>query len=118
MSSKYSNILLLSLLFCLTLTACSNSTEENPLAAEGKKVYATNCLGCHPLNLSKPNVGPDLAGLDSDAILEESIREPGKQVTTGYQNLMPSADQLGLSDADIKALLRYLTSLSKTKVGQ
>jgi mono/diheme cytochrome c family protein len=120
MSAKYFRIFLFSLLFCLAFTACSSSTEADLLVTQGEKIYTANCLGCHPSDAGQPSVGPNLvglstslrdAGLDVKSILEESIREPGKQIATGYQNLMPSADSLGISNADIDALLAYLSTL-------
>ena len=64
------------------------------------------------------HVGPDLthladraatrvAGLDAPAYVRQSIREPGAYRVPGYNALMPD---LGLSDADIDALIAFLLS--------
>ncbi|MEN8241240.1 MAG: cytochrome c [Chloroflexota bacterium] len=125
MTSKSFTILLIVISLSLGFTACSDSPEGDPLAAQGKKLYAANCLSCHPIDPSQPRVGPDLAGLsdkltasglDAAAVLEESIREPGKEITEGYQDLMPAAAVLGLGDEEISALISYLENLSDEHV--
>jgi mono/diheme cytochrome c family protein len=110
------------LLLCIFLAACSSTTEGDPLLAQGEKLYTTNCLSCHPIDPEQPLVGPYLVGLGArlqasgqaaEGILEESIREPGKVLSTGYQNLMPAAEVLGLNEEDIQALIAYLVSLEE-----
>lgn len=113
-------LFLTAVLFAFILPACGPSENQDPLLTEGERLYKANCLSCHPLDSSQPQVGPHLvglgsemaaAGLDAAALLEESIRQPGVVITSGYQDLMPAADVLGLSDSDIDALVAYLLSL-------
>jgi mono/diheme cytochrome c family protein len=110
------------LLLGIFLAACSGSSKGDPLLTKGEKLYTTNCLSCHPTDPEQPRVGPYLVGLgaqlqasgqDAEDILQESIREPGKVLSTGYQNLMPAADVLGLSGEDIDALVAYLIGLEE-----
>ena len=122
MKSKFLMIILAAVSLGLLFSACSDSPVGDPPAAEGKKLYAANCLSCHPIDPSQPRVGPDLVGLsarlsssgrDAAGFFEESIREPEKEISAGFQNLMPSADLLGLSDAEIEAVLAYLAILTE-----
>ena len=121
MRSKLFLIVLVITTICIPLAACSSSSAEVSSTAAGEKIYAANCLSCHPTDPNQPRVGPDLVGLsdtlrdsgmDADFILKESIIEPGKEITPGYQDLMPSADLLGLSEMDVDALVAFLSSLS------
>jgi mono/diheme cytochrome c family protein len=102
------------------LSACGNKSGEDPLLAEGERLFNTHCLSCHPTAPAAPHVGPHLVGLgenlnasgqDAAALLEESIRQPDKVITTGYQNLMPAPELLSLSDDDVNALVAYLVTL-------
>ena len=122
MLPKKFSILLVILLLGMALNACSGSPAGDPLIAEGEKLFSAKCLSCHPTDPEQPRVGPDLVGLgarlqasgkEAAAVLGESIRQPGKVLSTGYQDLMPSADVLGLNAEDIEALTAYLISLDR-----
>ena len=102
------------------LSACGSSIDQDPLIAQGERLYNNNCLSCHPTDPGQPRVGPLLVGLganleaggqDASAILEDSIRNPSSVITTGYQDLMPDAELLGLNDADVDALIQFLLTL-------
>lgn len=102
------------------LSACTTGIERDPLASEGEQIFSANCLSCHPVDPDQPNVGPSLLGLNASLLnsgqdpavyIEESIRLPGKMITPGYQNLMPAAEVLGLSDEEVQALVHYLVIL-------
>lgn len=121
MKTKQVLILLLVLITIFSLSACGTS-EEDPQLAVGERLFTANCLSCHPPNPASPRVGPLLVGLganlqaagwDAAALLEDSIRYPSREITTGYQDLMPAAEVLGLSDEDINALVAYLLNLSE-----
>jgi cytochrome c2 len=122
MALKKFTVLGIILLLSIFFAACSGTTDGDPLLTQGEKLYTTNCLSCHPIDPEQPRVGPYLVGLgtrlqasgqDAADIFGESIREPGKVLSTGYQNLMPAADVLGLSEEDIQALIAYLISLEE-----
>jgi cytochrome c oxidase subunit 2 len=92
------------------------------LVAEGRAVFASaGCSGCHSLDGSA-GVGPTLKGVagrevqlsdgrtlrvDAD-YLAESISDPDAAVVEGYSpGTMPA---LGLSDAEVAALVAFLRS--------
>lgn len=90
-------------------------------AARGQQLFAQNgCSACHRTD-STTLVGPGLAGLaeragtrvagqPADAYIEESIRDPGKFIVPGFQNLMPATFG-ALPAADIADLMAYIKSL-------
>lgn len=125
MISKFFTFFTVVIAFSMIISACSGEPVDDPMAAEGKKLVAANCLGCHPIDPSQPRIGPDLVGLSDRltasgniavAVLEESIRQPGKEIAPGYQDLMPSADLLGLGDEEIEAIITYLGTLTEQGV--
>jgi mono/diheme cytochrome c family protein len=88
-------------------------------ATDGQAIFQSRCTSCHTIGGGKL-IGPDLAGVttrrDPDWILS-FIKDPDKVIDSGdtiaaqlladHNNVrMPN---LGLSDADIQALLAYLT---------
>ena len=96
-------------------------------AGHGKALYASlGCQGCHTLNGSK-SAGPTFKGLAGseveladgskatadDAYLDESIRDPDKQIVKGYQKgLMSSTIKPGqVSEADTDDLVAFIESL-------
>jgi cytochrome c551/c552 len=104
--------------------ATSNSSDHPPAStvttARGTLLFATKgCVGCHThasLPSARMQVGPDIthladraatrvAGLDAQAYVRQSIREPGAYRVPGYTAVMPD---LGLSDADIDSLIAFL----------
>ena len=103
------------------LAACGGEPQEDPVLAQGEKLFNTHCLACHPTDVSQPRVGPNLVGLgisletsgeDAAASLEESIRFPSQVITSGYQDLMPAPEVIGLDDADIETLVVFLLTLN------
>lgn len=117
--SKFCLIFLLIITF---ISACSSSLNDGSLAAQGETLFVANCIACHPTDTAQPHVGPNLIGLasrlensgqDSASSLKESIQKPGDVLSTGYQDLMPPANVLGLTDEDIDALIVYLINLTE-----
>jgi mono/diheme cytochrome c family protein len=97
------------------------------LAGKGQKLYASlGCQGCHTTDGSK-STGPSFKGLYGRqtkltngqtvsakmAYLLDSIRDPDKQIVTGYQpGIMSSAIKPGsVSVADAKALIAFIKTL-------
>jgi mono/diheme cytochrome c family protein len=110
------------ILLAIGVGACG-SADQDPLVAQGERLYKNNCLSCHPTDPTQPRVGPYLVGLganleasgqDATTVLEESIRNPGSVITTGYQDLMPPAEVLGLGDTEIEALVAFLLALEES----
>ncbi|TME87106.1 MAG: cytochrome c [Chloroflexi bacterium] len=106
-------------------SAATSRSSDQPYAStassvRGRLLFATKgCTGCHThasLPSAHMQVGPDLthladraatrvAGLDARAYVRQSIRDPGAYHVPGYTAVMPD---LGLSDADIDALIAFL----------
>lgn len=87
----------------------------------GEALFASNgCSACHSTG-SNAVVGPGLAGigdragsrvagLDADAYISQSVREPGAFIVDGFTNSMSSF--AGLSDAEVTNLIAYLKTLN------
>ncbi|HZB95405.1 MAG TPA: cytochrome c [Herpetosiphonaceae bacterium] len=86
--------------------------------ALGKRLYATNCAGCHGANLEgAPGGGPDAAPplnasgparQRSDTWLFTTIRDGGQATAPpGTTSFMPAMGG-SLSDAEIRAIIAYL----------
>ncbi len=102
-------------------SAPAGAVAETPRGGDvdGEAVFAANCSSCHSTDDNKI-VGPGLAGvgdragsrvagMDADAYLEQSLREPGAFVVEGFPAVMPGWSQLG--DDTIDALVTYLKTL-------
>lgn len=90
---------------------CPPSLSEVPGV---RLIYRHECGRCHYLELPdcRGTMGPSLVGVgkrQSRAYLEESLKDPSRQVARGYLNAMPSF--AGLSEAEIRELVDYLTTL-------
>jgi cytochrome c oxidase subunit 2 len=89
-------------------------------AADGKTLFADNgCGGCHTLADAgtQGTTGPDLdkvlKGKDA-AFIQESITDPNKEIAPGFQgNLMPQDFRQKLSPDQLKALVDYLSQVTK-----
>ena len=78
---------------------------------------ARGCIGCHTVNGSGGGIGPDLThlaaragsrvdGLDADAYVRQSIREPQAFLVPGFEGArMPT---LPLSDTELDAVVQFL----------
>jgi mono/diheme cytochrome c family protein len=91
------------------LSACGGGSSSLPKnAGPGERAYfKAGCGGCHtfaPAN-STGTVGPKLDGLGTDAATVETIVRDGKGGMPGFK------DQL--SEAEIRAVSRYVTSAGK-----
>ena len=91
----------------------------------GEKLARENgCLACHSVDGSV-QVGPTWLGLfgreelldDGTTVVADaeylirSIREPGAQIVSGFQNIMPAGIADNLSDDDVQAIVSYIESL-------
>jgi cytochrome c oxidase subunit II len=89
-------------------------------APDGKTLFADNgCGGCHTLADAgtQGTTGPDLdnvlKGKDA-AFIQESITDPNKEIAPGFQaNLMPQDFGQKLSPDQLKALVDYLSQVTK-----
>lgn len=102
------------------------SGEGMSLEEYGAKLYKQKaCVTCHSTDGS-PNTGPtwkNLYGKDEaladgshamvdENYIRESILEPGKKITKGFQPVMPTYQSI-LKDRQIDALIAYIKSLQE-----
>src|SRR5215210_5271054 len=104
-----------------TLPSTSTATTAAAGDPKGGAVLfkSQGCTGCHTFEPAGSNakVGPDLDKLPDYAktanqgslaeFTAESIKNPGAYVEKGYNNVMPSFDQL--TDQQVADLVAYLT---------
>ncbi len=98
--------------------------EAVPTVGRGEAVFKQICSACHSLD-GKPGVGPTFKGIWSrkervvtdgkereiivdEAYLRTSIIEPAKDITKGFQNVMPPQK---MTDEDLEALIEYIKEL-------
>jgi len=101
-------------------------TDREELMAIGQELLRGKggCLICHKDSEAGNTRGPDLRqsaaaaasrkpGMDAEAYLLESLREPGVFLVPGYPNMMPSAlkPPANLTPAEVKAVVAYLQFL-------
>ncbi|MBI2857343.1 MAG: c-type cytochrome [Chloroflexi bacterium] len=94
-------------------TTPASATAGDP--SKGEKTFsAIGCVGCHTVKGVGGQVGPDLSDIGRRQDVEyirRSIAEPGAAIVVGYQPVMPSPAQFGLSEQDIADLVAYLAGL-------
>lgn len=106
--------------------AITAEIDRKELTAIGQELLRGKggCLVCHKDSETGNVRGPDLRqavggaanrkpGMDAEAYLLESLREPGAFLVPGYPNMMPSAlkPPANLTPAEIKAVVAYLQVL-------
>ncbi|MBI3522630.1 MAG: cytochrome c [Chloroflexi bacterium] len=104
------------------LLSCTEAPASEPVA-RGRQVYrALDCGRCHQIAGEGARLGPELTnigtvaaarvpGVTAEEYLRQSIVSPSAYVVRGYPDTMPHGLQLGLSAADLDALIAYLASL-------
>lgn len=102
----------------------SQATINDPVARGANWVKQTGCTSCHSIDGSK-NIGPTFKGLAGsqvtlsdnttvtadDAYIIDSIRNPGKQIVKGFNNIMPADIASNLTDQQVQDILAYIKSL-------
>jgi len=85
--------------------------------------FVNSCGGCHQLEdagttgVTGPNLDDVLAGQDPTQI-EESIVDPGAQLSPGYGNLMPSSFGASLTPDQLEQLVNYLVEATGGSAAQ
>ena len=114
------------LVLALLTSVMSLGLVQNSIAAEtGEQVFQKKCAGCH--TIGEKVLGPDLTGVTSRreaGWLVRQIKEPEKliaekdpiamQLLEEFNNL--SMPAMGLSDAQVSAVISYLQSIDPNKV--
>jgi mono/diheme cytochrome c family protein len=94
--------------------------EHGKAAETGQEIFQSTCTACHTIGKGKL-VGPDLAGVTSrreESWLKRQIKEPDRLLAENdpiAMQLLQEANNvpmvpLGLSDADVAAVIAYLAS--------
>ncbi len=94
--------------------------EHGKAAESGQEIFQSTCTACHTIGKGKL-VGPDLAGVTSrrdESWLKRQIKEPDRLIAEKDPiaiQLLQEANNvpmvpLGLSDADVAAVIAYLAS--------
>jgi cytochrome c oxidase subunit 2 len=83
--------------------------KSSSLADQGKKLFENKgCINCH----SDQNTAPNLAGIQDDKFIRQSILYPQKYIERGYKGIMPSFKG-ELSEEELRALIEYIKGLKK-----
>ena len=112
-------------LFLLTLfTAIVVSTNATPPVEDGKTIFTARCAACH--NVNKQLTGPALAGVHErrsiDWIIkfvhssQTMVKSGDKDAVALFEkfNKIPMPDHGDLTDENIKSIVEYVKSESKT----
>ena len=94
--------------------------KHGKAAETGQQIYQSKCTACHTIGKGKL-VGPDLAGVTSrreESWLKRQIKEPDRLIAENdpiAMQLLQEANNvsmvpLGLSDAEVVAVIAYLKS--------
>ncbi len=115
---------ILILILALLPAICSFSRPAYSLTEEGKALFTNRCASCH--NVNKTLIGPALAGVDERHTIEwitrfvrssQSVIKSGdKEAAVLYEkfNKIPMPNHPDLTDADIKGIVEYIKSETKT----
>jgi len=97
---------------------------DDPVARGQKWVKQFGCLSCHSYDGSE-NIGPTFKGLYGkqenfadgttvqvdDAYLMEAIRNPGKNIVSGFNDIMPPDVAVDFTDEQIQDIIEYIATL-------
>ncbi|MDQ6815054.1 MAG: cytochrome c [Bacteroidota bacterium] len=103
---------------------CSFAMPANTLAEEGKALFTNRCAACH--NVNKTLTGPALAGVDQRHTIawitrfvhssQTVIKSGDKEAIALFEkfNKITMPDHPDLTEADIKGIVEYIKSETKT----
>jgi cytochrome c551/c552 len=102
------------------IVICLGLIKHGEAAETGQQIFQSKCTACHTIGKGKL-VGPDLAGVASrreESWLKRQIKEPDRLIAEKdpiAMQLLQEANNvpmvpLGLSDADVVAVIAYLKS--------
>ena len=104
----------------LMIVICLGLIKHGEAVETGQEIFQSKCTACHTIGKGKL-VGPDLAGVTSrreESWLKRQIKEPDRLIAEKdpiAMQLLQEANNvpmvpLGLSDADVVAVIAYLKS--------
>jgi cytochrome c551/c552 len=108
----------------LHLCVTAAKANPDPAPAEGKAIFSTRCASCH--NVNKVLTGPALAGVNErrsiDWIIsfvhssQTMVKKGDKDAVALFEkfNKIPMPDHPDLTDQDIKSIVSFIKSESKT----
>ena len=119
LSSALVSVSLLHLLLVL-LPAQSQAAAAPASAREGEKTFVEKCTACHTIGKGRL-VGPDLSGVTTrreESWLKRQIKEPDRMIAEKDPIVMELLKEsnnvpmvpLGLTDAEVEAVIAYLKS--------
>jgi cytochrome c551/c552 len=112
-------------LLLIALTLVTFTSFATPPLEEGKAIFSSRCAACH--NINKTLTGPALAGVDQrrsiDWIIsfvhssQSVIKNGDKEALALFEkfNKIPMPDHKDLSADNIKSIVEYIKSESKTE---
>ncbi len=120
MMTGFSKVWRVPALGTLAIIVLMGSIEQGMAAQTGQEIYQSLCTACHTIGKGKL-IGPDLAGVTSrreEGWLKRQIKEPDRLLAENdpiAMQLLQEANNipmvpLGLSDADVVAVIAYLKS--------
>lgn len=113
----------LCLVSLLIATACASEPPATDPLERGEQLYRQkDCQSCHLVEGRGGSLGPELThigtvagsraeGVSAGEYIRESLVTPGAYVVPGYNDVMPRGLVSDLSQADLDALVLYLSSL-------
>lgn len=111
-------------LLLLLLPFLTQVLHASPPAEDGKAIFTTRCAACH--NINKQLTGPALAGVHErrsiDWIIsfihssQGMVKKGDKEAIAIFEkfNKIPMPDHTDLTDDNIKSIVEYIKSESKT----
>ena len=94
----------------LTLGLAAAAFASGPEAVEGKALYTAKCQSCHGADGSKAMMSKPVKGLKEDAVAKAMNGYKAKTYGGAKKATMENLASR-LSDADIKALAAYISTL-------
>jgi mono/diheme cytochrome c family protein len=116
--------IIISLAFGLLMSASFVKANPDPPVGEGKTIFISRCASCH--NINKLMTGPALTGVDErrsiDWIInfihssQTMVKNGDKDAVALFEkfNKVPMPDHPDLTDENIKSIVEYIKSESKS----
>ena len=99
-------------LLALPVAVIEKSTDDEPTATNiFDALDKFGCAGCHDLDGSEADIGPDLIGLTAEE-LREGILDPNAVIADGYEaDFMPDDFGEWMAESELSLIVEYLMTL-------